>query len=52
VATPLKWDELTPKLDPKAFTIRTVPARIARQRTDPWAGMIEVRQRLPDLPRG
>jgi bifunctional non-homologous end joining protein LigD len=52
VATPLKWDELTPRLDPRAFTIRTVPARIARQRSDPWAGMLEVRQRLPDLPRG
>jgi bifunctional non-homologous end joining protein LigD len=51
VAMPLKWEELTPKLDPKAFTIRTVPARIARQRTDPWAEMLELRQRLPDLPR-
>jgi bifunctional non-homologous end joining protein LigD len=52
VATPLCWDELTPKLDPKSFTIRSVPGRIARQRSDPWAEMLEVRQRLPDLPRG
>ena len=52
VATPLRWDELTPRLDPKSFTIRTVPGRIARQRSDPWAEMLEVRQRLPDLPRG
>ncbi len=52
VATPLRWDELTPKLDPKSFTIRTVPGRIARQRSDPWAEMLGVRQRLPDLPRG
>lgn len=52
VATPLRWDELTPKLDPKAFTIRTVPGRIARQRSDPWAEMLEIRQRLPELPRG
>jgi len=52
VATPLKWDELTPRLDPKAFTIRTVPARIGRQRSDPWAEMLALRQRLPDLPRG
>lgn len=51
VATPLKWDELTPKLDPRAFTIRTVPGRIARQRSDPWAEMLELKQRLPDLPR-
>ncbi len=52
VATPLKWEELIPKLNPKAFTIRTVPGRIARQRSDPWAGMSAVRQLLPDLPRG
>jgi bifunctional non-homologous end joining protein LigD len=52
VATPLRWDELGPGLDPKAFDIRTVPARIARQRSDPWAAMLEIRQTLPDLPRG
>jgi bifunctional non-homologous end joining protein LigD len=52
VATPLRWDELGPKLDPKALTIRTVPARLARQRSDPWAEMLTIRQRLPDLPRG
>jgi bifunctional non-homologous end joining protein LigD len=52
VATPLRWDELTPKLDPKSFTIRPLPARIARQRSDPWAELPELKQRLPDLPRG
>jgi bifunctional non-homologous end joining protein LigD len=52
VATPLRWDELGPRLDPKAFTIRTVPGRLSRQRIDPWAGMPTLRQRLPDLPRG
>ncbi len=52
VATPLRWDELGPKLDPKAFTIRTVPARLSRQRADPWAEMLTLRQKLPDLPRG
>jgi bifunctional non-homologous end joining protein LigD len=52
VATPLRWDELTAKLDPKSFTIRTVPGRIARQRSDPWAEMLDLRQPLPDLPRG
>jgi bifunctional non-homologous end joining protein LigD len=52
VATPLRWDELGPGLDPKAFDIRTVPGRIARQRSDPWEKMFEVRQTLPDLPRG
>jgi len=52
VATPLRWDELTPKLDPKSFTIRSMPGRIARQRSDPWAEMLEISQRLPDAPRG
>lgn len=52
VATPLRWDELGPDLDPKKFDIFTVPDRIARQRSDPWKGMFEVRQTLPDLPRG
>ena len=30
VSTPLRWDELTARLDPTAFTIRTVPARVER----------------------
>lgn len=49
VATPLAWDELTSSLDPAAFTIGTVPARLERLRKDPWAGMANVRQRLRPL---
>lgn len=30
VSTPLAWDELTPSLDPREFTIGTVPERIRR----------------------
>jgi bifunctional non-homologous end joining protein LigD len=36
VSTPLTWKELTPKLDPRAFTIETVPPRIAKV-GDLWA---------------
>jgi bifunctional non-homologous end joining protein LigD len=48
VATPLAWDEVTQKLDPSAFTLHSVPDRLARQRTDPWEGFSGVEQRLPD----
>ena len=46
VATPLNWEELGPSLDPAAFTIRTVPARVAEQAADPWAEIGRTRQRL------
>jgi bifunctional non-homologous end joining protein LigD len=45
VATPLSWDELSAKILPGAFTIATVPGRIAKKK-DPWAGYEGRRQRL------
>lgn len=36
VSTPIDWDELA-ECDPTAFTVRTVPQRLA-DRGDPWAG--------------
>jgi bifunctional non-homologous end joining protein LigD len=45
VATPLAWSEVVPALDPAAFTVRTVPARVARGK-DPWAGFDSTRQAL------
>ncbi|WP_167737676.1 non-homologous end-joining DNA ligase [Sphingomonas parva] len=51
VAMPLTWDQVRDGLDPCAYTIATVPGLIAAQAADPWAGMLEVRQRLPDQPR-
>jgi bifunctional non-homologous end joining protein LigD len=47
VATPLAWAEVTRKLDPQAFTIETVPRRLARLKQDPWAGLHAARAPLP-----
>ncbi len=48
VSTPLRWNEVTAKLDPAKFTIKTVPARLRRMKSDPWAQVLET---VPDLPR-
>ncbi len=40
VSTPLRWDEVTPELDASAFTIRTVPGRVAKD-GDPMRSMLE-----------
>jgi bifunctional non-homologous end joining protein LigD len=50
VATPLAWNEVTPKLDLAAFTMRTVPRRLAKLRADPWAEFEQSRQTLPAPP--
>jgi len=47
VATRLTWREVTPKLDPAAFTIATVPQRLQKQRSDPWKGFAESARPLP-----
>jgi bifunctional non-homologous end joining protein LigD len=46
VSMPIAWSELTPRLDPGALTLATTPARLRRQKTDPWAGYFTARQRL------
>ncbi|PYM03942.1 MAG: DNA ligase D, partial [Candidatus Rokuibacteriota bacterium] len=39
VSCPLAWDEVTPRLDPARFTIKTVPERFARMK-DPMAAVL------------
>jgi bifunctional non-homologous end joining protein LigD len=52
VAMPIRWDEVKEGLDPCDYTIATVPGLIAKQKADPWAEMFDVRQALPEGPRG
>jgi bifunctional non-homologous end joining protein LigD len=47
VSMPLAWTELTAKLNPAAFTVETVPARLKRQQKDPWAEYFRMKQRFP-----
>jgi bifunctional non-homologous end joining protein LigD len=47
VSMPISWTELTSRLDPASFTVETAPARVAKQRKDPWADYFRLKQRLP-----
>jgi len=41
VSTPLDWRELTPDLDPAKFNLKTILRRLARQKRDPMAGLLQ-----------
>jgi bifunctional non-homologous end joining protein LigD len=45
VSTPLAWDEVSTRLDPASFNLRSFERRSAR--ADPWAGFWRRRQSLP-----
>lgn len=49
VSTPLAWEEVTTRLDPGRFTVRTIARRLERE--DPWATFWEDAQALPALGR-
>jgi len=46
VSTPLAWAELSAKTKPEAFTVETVPKRLAALGKDPWAGFFSVDQAI------
>ena len=45
VSMPLAWDEVTARLDPRRFTVRTLEKHIASG--DPWADFKKKAQKLP-----
>jgi bifunctional non-homologous end joining protein LigD len=47
VSTPLHWRELTSKLDPKAYNLKTIFRRLAQQQRDPMAGLLRVCETSP-----
>jgi bifunctional non-homologous end joining protein LigD len=46
---PLRWNELGKLKSGHAFDIHSAPRRLVRLRTDPWAGIDEVRQDLDEI---
>jgi DNA ligase D len=48
VSTPITWDELDAGVDPAAFTVRTVPTRLADV-GDPWADLLAAPGRIDTL---
>ena len=46
VSTPLRWSEVNGRLDPRRFTIRTVPRRMGRLGEDPLRPVLDL---SPDL---
>jgi bifunctional non-homologous end joining protein LigD len=49
VSTPLAWDEVSPRLDPAAFNMRTFAKHMAGD--DPWSDFWRRRQALPKTVR-
>ena len=45
IAVPLSWNELSEALDPRAFTVLTIDARLKRKK-DPWAAYWKTKQHL------
>jgi bifunctional non-homologous end joining protein LigD len=53
ISVPLDWEELTPKLDPARWTVKSIGRRLKQLEAgdDPWAGYFRCRQKLPPKKR-
>ena len=49
VAMPIEWEQLTSKLDPSAFNVRTAAKYLAKRKADPFASLLKAKQKLPKL---
>ncbi len=49
VATPITWPELSRVRSASAFTIASIPKRLARMKADPWAGYDKIEQNLDHI---
>jgi bifunctional non-homologous end joining protein LigD len=46
VATPLRWDELKNLKGGAPYTVKTLPSRLKRLKSDPWDGFFSTRQSI------
>ena len=46
VATPLRWDELKRLKSGAPYTVKTLPTRLKRLKSDPWEGFFTTRQSI------
>jgi bifunctional non-homologous end joining protein LigD len=46
IATPVRWDELTPSLAPDYYNVMNLRSRLEHLAEDPWAGFFEKAYRL------
>jgi bifunctional non-homologous end joining protein LigD len=46
VSTPLFWEEVERGVEPREFTVETVPQRLASLSSDPWAEIGKIRQTI------
>lgn len=47
IAMPIEWEQLTAKLEPSAFNVRSAAKYLAKRKTDPFASLLKKKQQLP-----